>query len=76
MKLFNYLSSVDILWAFTKFNLNNHIQALINERSFFRHIDLSAACLSKFDTLLTILRLNQIETLIINVEASSLHLSR
>ena len=74
MKLFNYLFSVDILWAFT--NLNNHIQALINERSFFRHIDLSAACLSKFDTLLTILRLNQIETLIINVEASSLHLSR
>lgn len=72
--LFNYLSSVDILWAFT--NLNNRIEALINERGFFRHIDFSASCLSKFDTLLTILPLNEIETLIINVEASSLQLSR
>lgn len=74
IELFDYLSSVDILWAFT--NLNNRIRALINERGFFRYIDLSAACLSKFDTLFTILPLNQIETLIINEEASPLQLSR
>ena len=57
-------------------NLNNRIQVLINERGVFRHIDLSAASLSKFDLLLTILPLNQIETLIIDVEASPLQLSR
>ncbi|CAF4191651.1 unnamed protein product [Rotaria magnacalcarata] len=72
--LFNYLSSIDILWAFT--NLNNRIQTLINERGFFRHINLSSARLSKFDTLLTILPLNQIETLIIDIEASPLQLTR
>lgn len=75
IELFNYLYSIDILWAFT--NLNNRIQAIINERCFFRNINLSSARLSKFDTLLTtILPLNQIETLISNIEASSLQLSR
>ncbi|CAF1374541.1 unnamed protein product [Rotaria sordida] len=72
--LFNYLSSTDILWAFT--NLNNCIQTIINERGFFRHINLSSACLSKFDTLLTILPLNQIQIFIIDIEASPLQLSR
>ncbi|CAM4774372.1 unnamed protein product [Rotaria magnacalcarata] len=72
--LFNYLSSTDILWAFT--NLNNRIQTLINERGYFRHINLSSARLSKFDRLLSILPLNQIETLIIDIEASPLQLSR
>jgi hypothetical protein len=72
--LFSYLSSIDILWAFN--NLNNRIQAIINERGFFRHINLSSARLSKFNTLLTLLPLNQIETLIIDIEASPLQLSR
>ncbi|CAF3414060.1 unnamed protein product, partial [Rotaria socialis] len=72
--LFNYLSSTDILWAFT--NLNNRIQTLINERGYFRHINLSSARLSKLDRLLSILPLNQIETLIIDIEASPLQLSR
>ncbi|CAF5018562.1 unnamed protein product [Rotaria sp. Silwood1] len=72
--LFNYLSSIDILWAFT--NLNNRIQTIINERGFFRHINLSSSRLSKFDTLLSILPLNQIETLIIDIEASPFQLSR
>jgi hypothetical protein len=74
IELFNYLSSIDILWAFT--NLNNRIQTLINERCYFRHINLSSARLLKFDTLVTILPLNQIETLIIDIEASPLQLSR
>jgi hypothetical protein len=72
--LFSYLSSIDILWAFT--NLNNRIRAIVNERDFFRHINLSSARLSKFDTLLTLLPLNQIETLVIGIEASPLQLSR
>ena len=74
IQLFNYLSSVDILWALT--NLNNRIEALIHERGFFRHINFSTICLSKFDRLLPRLPLNEIETLIINVEASPLQLSR
>jgi hypothetical protein len=72
--LFTYLSSIDILWAFT--NLNSRFQAIVTERGFFRHINLSSARLSKFDTLLTLLPLNQIETLVINIEASPLQLSR
>jgi len=72
--LFNYLSSIDILWAFT--NLNNRIQTIINERGFFLHINSSSARLPKFDRLLTILPLNQIGTLIIDIEASPLQLSR
>ncbi|CAF4541427.1 unnamed protein product [Rotaria socialis] len=43
---------------------------------YFRHINLSSARLSKFDRLLSILPLNQIETLIIDIEASPLQLSR
>jgi hypothetical protein len=74
IELFNYLSPIDILWSFI--NLNNRIQAIISERGFFRHINLSSARLSKFDTLLTLLLLNRIETLVIDIEASPLQLSR
>jgi hypothetical protein len=72
--LLSYLSSINIFWAFT--NLNHRIRAIVNERGFFRHINLSSARLSKFDTLLTLLPLNQIETLVIDIEASPLQLSR
>ena len=72
--LFSYLSSVDILWTFI--NLNNRIRTIVNEGGSFRHINLSSARLSKFNTLLTVLPLNQIETLVIDIEASSLQLSR
>jgi hypothetical protein len=43
---------------------------------FFRHINLSSARLSKFDTLLTLIPLNQIESLVIDIGASTLQLSR
>ena len=72
--LFKYLSSIDILSAFT--NLNSRIQIIIDERGFFRRINLSSARLSKFDIRFTVLPLNQIEILIINTEASTLQLSR
>ncbi|CAF1042850.1 unnamed protein product [Adineta ricciae] len=68
-----YLTSFDILWSFI--DLNNHIQQLIYERGFFRHIDLSSASLYKFDKVLTRLPLPEIQTLVINVEASPLQLS-
>ena len=74
IELFSYLSSIDILWSLI--NLNNRIQTIIKERGFFRHINLSSARLSKFDTLLTLLPMNQIQTLVIDIEASPLQLSR
>jgi hypothetical protein len=74
IELFSYLSSIDILWSLI--NLNNRIQTIIKERGFFRHINLSSVRLSKFDTLLTLLPFNQIQTLVIDIEASPLQLSR
>jgi hypothetical protein len=72
--LFTYLTSIDVLWAFA--NLNHRLRKLVNERGFFRHINVSSARLSKFDTLLTLLPLNQIESLVIDIGASTLQLSR
>jgi hypothetical protein len=72
--LFTYLTSIDVLWAFV--NLNHRLRKLVNERGFFRHINLSSARLSKFDTLLALLPLNQIEILVIDIGASTLQLSR
>ena len=72
--LFSYLSSIDVLRAFA--NLNHRFRKLVNERGFFRHINLSSAHLSKFDRILTVLALNQIETLVIDIGASSLQLTR
>ncbi|CAF4275667.1 unnamed protein product, partial [Adineta steineri] len=74
IELFHYLSSADILWSFI--NLNNRIQQIVSERGVFRHINLSSLCLYKFDTLLTLLPLSQVQILVINIEASSLQLSR
>ena len=72
--LFNYLSSIDVLWIFT--NLNYRYRKLVNERGYFRHINLSSARLSTFDTLIALLPLNQIQTLVIDIGASSLQLTR
>ena len=72
--LFNYLSSIDVLWTFA--NLNHRFRELVNERGYFRHVNLSSARLSKFDALLALLPLNQIQTLIIDIGASSLQLTR
>ena len=72
--LFGYLSSIDILWSFATFN--TRIRAMVTERGFFRHINLSCARRSKFEQVINLLPLDEIETLTINVEASSLQLSR
>ena len=67
--LFGYLTSIDVLWTFA--NLNHGFRKLVNERGFFRYINLSSARLSKFNTLLSLLPLNQTETLVIDIGASS-----
>ena len=70
--LFSYFASIDALRAFV--NLNSRLQKLIHERGYFRHIKFSSAHLSKFNTLLTRLPLNQIESLIVDIGASALQL--
>jgi hypothetical protein len=72
--LFSYLTSIDVLWAFA--NFNHRLRKLVHERGFFCHINLSSARLSKFNTLLTLIPLNQIESLVIDMEASTLQISR
>ena len=74
LELFHYLSSTDVLWSFI--NLNHRIQQLIRERGFFRHLNLSSASLYKFDTLLALVPPTEVRTLVVNIEASSLQLSR
>ena len=74
INLFNYLSSIDVLWAFA--NLNHRFRKLVDERDYFRHINLFSARLSKFDALLALLPLERIETLVIDRGASPLQLTR
>ena len=74
IELFSYLSSVDILCAFTC--LNDRLTALLAERDFFRYVDLSPVRYRQFDILLRLLPLNDIETLAIDSNASPLQLFR
>ena len=73
IEVFSYLSSIDVLWAFI--NLNHCIQDILDERGLFRHINWSAARRSKFEILLSLVPLDQIQSLIIDVDASPLQLS-
>jgi len=72
--LFSYLTSIDVLCTFA--NLNHRLRKLVHERGFFRHINLSSARLWKFDTLLTLIPLNEIKSLVIDIGASTLQLLR
>jgi hypothetical protein len=74
IELLTYLSSFDVLWSFS--HLNHRIDTLINERGFFRQINLTTARAFQFSTLLSRLPLDQIQTLIVHTEASTLQLCR
>lgn len=74
IELFTYLSSLDVLWSFS--DLTPRLQRLVRERGFFRYINLSSAHLFQFDTLLARLPIHEIETVVVNVEASPLQLGR
>ena len=74
IEILSYLSSTDVLCAFTC--LNDRWTRLVTERGFFRQVNLSAAYSRQFDQLLKILPLNNIETLVIDRTASPLQLSR
>ncbi|CAF3473121.1 unnamed protein product [Rotaria sp. Silwood2] len=74
LELFSYLSSTDILWGWAF--LNNLLTSLITELGFFCHVNLSSAHRHQFDTILRRIPLNKIESLIIDIDASPLQLSR
>jgi hypothetical protein len=72
--LFSYLSSLDILWGFT--DLNHRLTLLIIERSYFAHINLSLAGCDQFSRILRFLPLNNIQSLVIDSNASPFQLTR
>jgi hypothetical protein len=74
LEIFSYLSSLNILWTFTC--LNDRFTALVAERGFFHHVNLSSARLSQFDSLQCLLPLNEIQSLTIDINASPLQLAR
>jgi hypothetical protein len=74
IEIVSYLSCTDVLCAFTC--LNDRLTRLLVERGFFRHINLSSTSYSQFNQLLRVLSLNDIETLVIDRNASPLQLLR
>ena len=70
IEIFSYLSSVDGLWSFN--NLNIRLTSLLSERGFYRCVNLSSIRRSRFKTLLSLLRLDEIESLVIECNASPL----
>lgn len=74
IELFSYLSSFDILWGFT--HLNHRLTMLIIERGFLHHINLSLARHHQFNAIIDFLPLNDILSLAIDCDASSLQLTR
>lgn len=74
IELFTYLSSKDVLWGFT--HLNHRLTMLIAECGFFCHINLSNARYHQFNAILRFLPLNDIQSLVIDSDASPLQLYR
>ena len=74
IEIFSHLSCVDALWAFSE--LNSRLTRLLLERGFYRHINLSFTRYNQFRTLLSLLRLNEIQSLVIDCYASSLQLNK
>lgn len=74
IELFSYLSSLDILWGFTR--LNQRLTMLIIEKGFFHHINLSTASYDQFKTILDVLSLDEIQSIAIDNDASPLQLVR
>ncbi len=72
IEVFSYLSCFDVLYSFS--NLNVRLTALIAERGFFHHFNLSSARYDQFHSILSTLRLNEIQSLIIDCYASPLRL--
>jgi hypothetical protein len=74
IEIFSYLSCSDALWTFSKLNIR--LTALLFEQGFYRHVNLSSTRYYQFQTLLPLLRLDDIHSLVIDWYASPLQLSK
>jgi len=72
IEIFSYLSCVDALWCFN--NLNIRLTKLLIERGFYYHVNLSSTRYHRFKTFLSLLRFNEIQSLIIDCYSSPLQL--
>ena len=72
IEIFSYLSCTNALWCFG--NLNIRLTSLLIERGFYYHIDLSSTRYHQFKALLSLLRFNEIQSLIIDCYSSPLQL--
>ena len=64
IEIFSYLPSVDALSGFA--SLNHRLTSLLHERGFFRHVYLPSLRSHSFKALMCVVRLNQIESLVID----------
>ncbi|CAF0831231.1 unnamed protein product [Rotaria sordida] len=74
LEILSYLSCADALWTFS--TLNNRLTMLLLERGVNRHVNLSSTQYYQFQKLLPLLRLNEIDSLIIDCYASALQLTK
>ncbi|CAF4055709.1 unnamed protein product [Rotaria sordida] len=74
IEIFSYLSCADALWSFS--NLNSRLITLLTERGFYRHVNLSSTGKKRFAAIFSILRLNEIQSLVIDRCTSPLQLRR
>jgi hypothetical protein len=74
LEIFSYLSSADALWSFS--NLNTHLTTLLIEGGFYRHVNLSSTRKKVFTEIFSILRLNEIQSLVIDRCTSPLQIRR
>jgi hypothetical protein len=72
IEIFSYLSFVDIVYLFN--NLNTRLTALVGERGFSRHVNISSTRYHQFQSILSLLRLNKIQSLIIDCYGSPFQL--
>ncbi|CAF4470419.1 unnamed protein product [Rotaria socialis] len=72
IEILSYLSCADALWSFSKLNI--HLTKLLIERGFYHHVNLSSTRYCQFQTFLSLLRLNEIQSLVIDCYGSSLQL--
>jgi hypothetical protein len=72
IEIFSYLSCIDALWCFN--NLNNRLTRLVIERGFYSHVNLSSTRYHRFKAFLSLLRFDEIQSLIIDCYSSPLQL--
>ncbi|CAF4968444.1 unnamed protein product [Rotaria sp. Silwood1] len=72
IEIFSYLSCEDALWCFNNFNIR--LTKLLIERGFYCHVNLSSTRYHRFKTFLSLLRFNEIQSLIIDCYSSPLQL--